>query len=510
MLVVVRRIRVNVSFIGSVVFVANLVKCVIITTCLAACLYQVQVSAVQYFQYPTVTKVTIQSEYPATLPALSVCHQSASGINAEKFKTLAALLEEDFLKETITYITEPGARVEYFIRLCRACVSVHPVSKESRINDPRNMTLYSLYVESITTTLLEHDRTSFLGFVHDAGRKIYGQYESYFEAFPMSENLISMTSSKFKTRLLLPPHDTDCRDYNDTGFESQHHCIESCAIKHSMDLYGSFPIYVSAAYDALQDPYDTKRNMTRVDHLLDICRSECRQRDCFSTAYSVTYKEYYSRTGEHIRFGFAIEASTEPIHEITSISTIDLISFIIMILGCISFWTGLCPFALFLSEKLILKSIRHFFSSNATPAYMTLIVSISALAYLYQIFIVSSIYFSYETVNRMEFEEKNSLEIPVLDFCHQYKYSADVHNLTMEATLESLKTRSGIEFYTSENMKHGSHPNITMHQYIVFGLLCHSIRISEETSQSQDDRISDVRGKWITDATAGGSMIPVN
>ena len=213
-------------------------KFMIIMTCLICCVWQLQESTVQYMKYPTVSKVLIQIEDPISIPAVTLCKP----LPTSQFDDITyALLFEEFENDS-TYFVNHQILSEDVIINDHFCITVNPRINPKTVGDPRDSALMTFGIRNLRNKI-----SNFRCLIHDANTHIHGQYTSYaILSLSNGGSQVVVSYTKFTSRLLPAPYDSMCRDYRDSEFQSQHHCIESCAIAHSLQNNIPYPSFMSA------------------------------------------------------------------------------------------------------------------------------------------------------------------------------------------------------------------------------------------------------------------------
>ena len=144
-----------------------------------------------------------------------------------------------------------------FLKSGRQCNTFYPTtSKYVSTSNPQNR-MYTVNLLNITVLPAVHFFSA-----HDARLRIHGKYD-FLSVLSLLKDVHTMIFfTAFRNRLLPPPYETKCRDYSATKYQSREHCIESCAVRLSLDQRSVFPICVSAAYDPLPVPYDQHFNLS--------------------------------------------------------------------------------------------------------------------------------------------------------------------------------------------------------------------------------------------------------
>ena len=447
-------------------------KWLVTLLCLSACLYQLQESAVQYFEYKTVSKVLIQMVTKRNPPAITLCTRV---IKLSDHKTLTEAFEFGFnTNKLVMQEDQRSGRTEHFLKSYDQCSSFYPSIRHVSTYNPQE----KLYTFSLWNGT-KYDAGEYTVIMHDPNQQIHGKYDSYTLMEVIKYKYFTIFFTAFKNKFLPPPYETYCRDYSATKFQSQDHCIESCAISLSLDQRGVFPLFVSPAYDPLPVAYDQHFNLTILTMLRKSCESFCRHQDCqkitFTTRYGVI-------TIPELNLRLAVSDSTEFSFHTESVAAIDPITYGTKFLGSIAFWTGICPFGVFFSEKILSVLKRPALPNLSYRCYVSVVVMLSAAAYAFQVFMMAGEYFKYGTANTIAFQSKVGQESVSLTFCHDFLSnqtdqlsSLDTSNTFSQIVIDD---RSFIPPHERGSQTAQQETLILLH-YKIFGLLCHSIRIDE-------------------------------
>ena len=365
--------------------------------CVTACFYQLQKSAVQYFAYKTVSRLSIRMAAKPQPPAITLCHTLLYG-KVRRNMTLAESFSwiDPYLLDIKAESDDSYGITEYFLKSRDACNTFHPTSKYVATSDPQNK-MYTIRLKK-----LKYIYFDYLVSLHEISHGIHGKYDSFTHlSFGRAYSKASIIFKTFQSQLLTPPYETQCRDYTATQFQSQEHCIESCAIQQSLDQRGVFPLFVSAAYDPLPVPFDHRSNISILLTLRRSCRSVCPHPDCHTITFTSRTTSAYT-TGHDAHIHLSVSGSTDLSFSTESVAATDSVTFATNFLGCIAFWTGVCPFGVLLS-----KNIRSFLKRPALPkmshrCYVIIIVLLSAAAYAYQVLTMTEQYFKYATTNTIK------------------------------------------------------------------------------------------------------------
>ena len=102
-----------------------------------------------------------------------------------------------------------------------------------------------------------------------------------------------MSYTKFTSKLLPAPYGSMCREYShNMMFQSQHHCIESCAVHYSIRNNESYPYFMVAVFEPLNISYNFNSKSDRYQETSAFCRSQCPNLDCVYNRYVPTNKRY--------------------------------------------------------------------------------------------------------------------------------------------------------------------------------------------------------------------------
>ena len=102
-----------------------------------------------------------------------------------------------------------------------------------------------------------------------------------------------------------------CRDYRNTAFQSQHHCIESCAVTHAMQNNESYPSFMSALYEPLNMTYNPNIQSDRHKEAFAFCRLQCPSQSCLTNKYSPTSKRW-NNGKKNVETKFILASSPKP------------------------------------------------------------------------------------------------------------------------------------------------------------------------------------------------------
>ena len=449
----------------------------IAAACIAACLWQLEVASKDYFRYPTLSRVTIQADEVQEVPSATVCQPSVPLVKSQNFTTFSSAMHHDLLNYPKFIESDVSIKTRRFWRGVKTCVTVNFGIKTVNTSDPTSRRMFEITLRNATFPMV-------VFFLHERDMKICGSFDSFFDVMMIPWETIKATFSKYRTEFLPAPYDTNCMIYaNVSAFDSVNDCIESCAISQSLSRFNLFPRFFSTAYDmTLEVPFEQRYNVTRNAFLLSYCRQTCPKPDCITNKYSVyqmrqaktnapTAKDLEKMTS--VSTTIEVLSSTMPLHVTESVAMYDVITFATNFLGCIAFWTGLCPFSIFLYRK-VLSSMRKGFTyqkaiwrlkSWIRNGYVIMIILLCCLAYAYQVYQISAAYFSYSTINKIEYMTRTSYDVPAIDFCHSFQSHAQLASMSMNNTFSVIKThRSHFESRPSAEAIRCLQPLMSLHR----------------------------------------------
>ena len=473
-----------------------ILKAALFALCLAACAFQLMQSAQSYFAYPTTTNVRVFTQHLQQVPAMAVC----TPIDTKR-ATVSDLMDQvtepvDGRKvkagETIYFTSVYGkcameneycvTRFTPFVRSSHGCLLMTTNRTTYPTDDPERQAMLVVRWwapsedKQLIVSLVPTDdgfHSSFHSFVQQA----------------LSRRLMQQVSfSLFRQRLLPPPFDTGCRDYNDTTqFVSQTHCLQSCAVHESLARDGMFPVYDSPAGEWRREPFARAFSLNRTTWLSARCSSKCAQPDCVKQHFAIQSWSMLVSNISHWAM-IHLSPSTQPVRETTANAVNDVLTFAIGFLSCAAFWTGLTPLALALNRGL-LRRIRRFSSSSSRSnqgklpesVYKKTMMGIAAAAYLWQVYLISLSYFSYSTVNRLDLvpsQQPELSKIPATDVCHYIEWQRR-HNFTLfqaNQVIGSVRVRYSA-YGISRAMNLIRYHNFKLHKF-----LCHGISFGLPTS----------------------------
>lgn len=443
--------------------------------CLVLCMWQLELTAEDYFKYPTRSKVSIRSVDVQEIPSVSVCQISVLYQWFKNFTTLSSAMKaESYIDRMVVEADVPITRQRFF-RGNYACLTINPGIQTIKTSDPTVNHMFDLKLSEIRHMMLPL-------YVHERDSKICGNYDSYFEMLVSMNDNFKVRFSKYTSILLPAPYDTDCMDYAVTEYDSVDDCIESCAVNQSLSVIGQFPRFLSAAFRNSWDvPFDPILNISRDAYLQSHCNNQCPKPDCVRSKYSVyplrqeknrLMKRNPGKKGKFPSTRIEIMTSDQPIHLMESVAVYDVVTFATNFLGCITFWTGLCPFSVLLAKR-ILRAVRFSFSYQnkvwrikkwIRTFYVAIVVLLALSAYAYQVYKISDIYFSYATKNRIEYMTRVSYKVPTIDICHRIEANASLKNMLLTEIFSEIQTH-----------KVANESAASMRQYLMYNLLCHSL-----------------------------------
>lgn len=411
-------------------FAIRLSKFFLLLMISTACTWQLHESANLYFRYPTADRVNLMQASQSHTPAFVLCcdiipfqkRDSVTKLNQlfDLSETWSILLGIDKLKIS---------RVS-FLRFGKYCTSFHPQFQDIRTNH----LMQKFYNITINTS---RQQIPYSFAFHSNESRVYGSYESFIDATLSNVLSVEVVYSEYIRKLLPAPYETNCYDYSGhSAAENQNHCIESCVIQECMLRGEPFPLPTCSAYEKLAILFSKRMNVSRSGNLQKHCDSSCSRKDCYKNAYTAErrYANKDTSTGSMI----TVLPSSDPIFQMESVPTIDVVSFAINFLGCISFWTGLGPMSLLLSER-IFRMLRKFKLPQFSISGYKMLITVSCLSvFSYQLIYCCSLYFSYSTINQITLTDRLQYQKPPsFTLCHR--------DLPVESSAKNIvKSLSGL------------------------------------------------------------------
>ena len=440
----------------------------IIVSCLLCCIWQLRESADEYFKYLTVSKVAIQFEDPISIPAVTLCtHLPTKQHNNRSFS-----LEFESIKNNRTYFINYDGPLEKRIVNESYCITVHPEISSKKIMDPQNSQLNTFGIR-----YLSKNGKLFICILHDAYSHMHGHYNSYeFLPLKQSHKQVLITYTKFTSKLLPAPYDSMCQDYRYTAFQSQHHCLETCAVTRLFQQNKSYPNILSALYEPFDMiyMYNPSARPPRHHQIYRVCRMKCPALDCVSNEYSPKHRRWDdSERNLTIETQLTLDSSQRPAFITKLYPAIDVVTFLSTFLGCIAFWTGIYPFTLLLSHQVLKHRIAASLPKGSKKLYITFIVTLAATAYSYELLTMANSYFKYATSNTIVLASDERIEIPAIDFCFPIQAENDTRTRTKSKD-EMFVHVAGSKDLIKRSDKTA---HVRIIYYVIFGMLCHSVRV---------------------------------
>lgn len=385
--------------------------------------FQVSQICSEFFEYPTVTSVTIVDYLPFTNPpqvALCLpCHPR--DIFTSKFQELLRKHPRDgsypggeptVSSGTVNYMgkngSKPGIQLTRFLHAETICFSVkaeYPVNIPADVlpvNGSERMVLVVVkkkrpftcgadansYVYQMKMISFDSDFDSTIrGTIQGVAYKKYGLFN------------FQLTYTQRVTQLLPPPYDTNCRDYRKEGLVSKVSCIKRCINSFTLKRYhmifedhvvdrDKYMIKESSTNSSLLRPIpqNIKYLIDKSDHseltpfqrdlknIINSCKRVCSHADCH-TDYITPFSKNMNHASQgkfntsNIRIGILL--SREPVIVVDTKAKLHLLDLVVYILSCLSFWFGFCPLQAstinFCSSVTDVKVIRMLKTTRVTP-----------------------------------------------------------------------------------------------------------------------------------------------
>lgn len=357
------------------------------------CLLQVYHISDQFFEYDTVTQLTMRRPINAKPPALILCFFLSQCYDPKIVQKYGLNTSDKQLPEKITLdqIFELTPTLQDQFKTCRLRTQGYRLSDRMKGNenckqhfeivkfykqrlicfyiklkDERPFFLEQLYnsiqfakyyqVTMVGTGL--EAATHYMTFVSDSKLRFDGRSDSYEEHNRMllnessgegNQSFITLTYARYESTLLEKPYKTDCLNYQrQLGFQSKGDCFETCVLKQAITELRKAPFSIAyeepsphmiLSFDDLKD--DAKA--AQLDKVEVFCRSRCSKKDCHKEDFTPKIISSESYTG----VGFEIYAPNEPDVITTFVPRTSLVDYITMVFSCIGFWFGFSPLYFF-------------------------------------------------------------------------------------------------------------------------------------------------------------------
>jgi hypothetical protein len=491
----------------------------VIVLVVAACSMQIHQSASSYMKYRTKTDVSITYNNERAVPTVSVCSlmetfamMCMASYNDKAICRRLLPLDKNVSDIFSIWRSYDARNLDYnletshnivtstrtdFVIWRGFCRTVVPQKDHVLIKDPTLSSLLNIFPKID----LHMGQSTFriVGIIiHDS--KVLPHTLEMSSVFHTIENntnqKILIEVSKFHR--LLPPYDTNCRNYSVTGFDSRQHCISECVhAKYYRDT-GKFPYNIAIHLSEANRGVMVKRNINpdlSKRYLFNECLQEkCKQVDCAETTFAKDI--IIERSSEKDRYKIFIESSLEPTTSITSEPSYVWITFVTDIAGIIGFWTGIGPLSLLFSS-VVMSVLQRFKAFNLNKYFHTVVYAFLTTLFVVQVqqFIVD--YFKYQTSAQLLVGgSSDHNESMILSICrHEVNMSNSMYNI--------------ISYYRTNNFIYDSDKNdscggqMNLQKFVMFGMSCQSPVITRVQSNESCNLISRLTDSCLTKLTFG-------
>lgn len=238
-----------------------------------------------------------------------------------------------------------------------------------------------------------------------------------------------MSYQRRVSRLLPPPYDTRCRDYNSTRLASQLHCKNDCLLRRTMSKVALVPHDVSIfdpsqvshvpliSWQQMQD----KTIVRRLDDIVAVCEEECSLSDCQSEEFQpllvsdVTYFKH--------KVFFPIFRPNKPTVKIQTRAAMTLLDLVMIVLNSVSLWTAVCPMHSYGMIKNLLKNRlqrSHTLTAILVRGLKLLIIAACLVVCGWQVTQASIDYFKYPVVSNVMLKVDDSESFPSMTICNSH------------------------------------------------------------------------------------------
>ena len=370
---------------------------------LAGLIWQVVNISIVYFDYGTLTQLTMSRPGEITPPAFSLCFahwsfkfgQTTEMYGSKYFNSPALAFEHTPTLNASSFVNcyLPSEKNDFSYRAYRGnrskiCGDLFSITKSNKqwkvcytfqLRTPTEYKLHfignALSYNLITSFELNEkflDHPFVFYYIKPIGYNLYGTSETYSEQFRQVVNMttgnatangMAISYKKITRHLLESPYKTDCFDYNKQNLESQSHCQDNCLTSMYLAWLDKVPFDVTI-YENLTEPfsYTFKYDDHQIGTLRNTCSSICAKPDCFHE--TVTPKLISTEDGT--KFYVNIYPPDEPDIITQHVPQMKLVDFVTYLLSCISFWFGFSPFTFLVKTKLIEKCHVKWFSRKQT------------------------------------------------------------------------------------------------------------------------------------------------
>lgn len=331
---------------------------------LCGCIFQVYHISDVYFDYETVTQLTIKHPSRVIPPKVAIC------FDREKSEGLSTNLDSHIQRIRINWPTIYGhsgwtntskryvtnyTTTKFFYKRDKRCFSVRLTKKvvfqtgyiTRTIQAPR---FFSFYL------LGDHLRTArvILLYLKPYHLDFYGPFDSFAEVDrsfdpPSStsgkgdNNFVTLTYSTFKSTLMAYPYKTNCINYSARGYESQDHCFDKCVLDRFVAKQHKRPFSVLSRNTSIPG-LDYLKDRKEVEILKQVetsCSKLCKRPDCVIANHVPRVMMMSPTEGDRIGFELYVSVDSNITTEFKPL--LKFVDFATFVLSCIGFWLGFSP-----------------------------------------------------------------------------------------------------------------------------------------------------------------------
>ena len=430
-----------VRFIKGLQFNPRYSRYILIILTLLLCATNVSFIALSYFRYETTSKISIVNEDSFSIPLLTGCRMSIFNWHMNMSIGRSIRIDKEFPMFPVAQVIDSFYVSFWFCWTFK--------SKQQIINRSQsfNGTIDVIRLEILKGHILDYSPTAWV--IHD--KKIAAVLPTFVGTVFKKTTHVVLSYSQFKTKLLEPPYDTQCRNYDGTP-DSREDCINECLIERFLAENRSLcsQLIVRREYEV---PFNAKgEDPTRDEYN---CSNKCWMRDCVRNDYPskksimnraidvadsfdvVTTRSNRDRTEKlasnlNLTYGrigiLEFVVNNDPVFMTESTPSSNFVSFLQNSLGALCFWTGLAPITLTaIANFLNLQS--HMSIKKMRITFLCVVILLCSAAFVTESVTYMRSYFQYTTESILSLVDDNMHHDLGLTVCVQDKISRKIDSL---------------------------------------------------------------------------------
>lgn len=331
---------------------------------LGGCFFQVYHICDVFFEYETVTQLTIRHPSEVAPPRVALCFEREA--SSKLSKNLSDEITFIFVSNREGYGDRrsdlPNKRLNvddfvttnYFYKRDHLCFSI------ALANGTRRFKTSFL---TRTKTGPKYFQCNFRGknlvaanvmlfYLKPINEDFYGAFDNFAEVdrgFKNNDtsgigdnNYVTLTYSTFKGELIEYPYQTNCFNYLRWGYESRNHCYDKCVLDRFVAKFQELPFSVlsrNASLPLMNFLDIKKRNVLEI--IERNCSTLCKRPDCSITHHVPQVMMTSPMHSNEI--GFELYVSVEPDITTEFIPLLTFVDFATFVMSCVGFWLGFSP-----------------------------------------------------------------------------------------------------------------------------------------------------------------------